>query len=538
MSDQTLRRPRIRKRDFAELNPSSTGAFEPLQTVSVVVVAVDDQHALDLTLAALSVQSYPDAMLDVIVIHQGWGGFKVGDCAPSRIRVVRAPAGATAPAELRSGVAAAHGTVILRLPAGVLLDREHIEGHVRWHDRADYLLVVGGAPREMATDPNVSVADLRRAVEAGTVASVTATEAAAAGDVEATAGDGEGAPVSGWPGLPATIGSGPTVLSFDADRYRAIDGPDGYLSSVDDVDLCYRMTQAGLVLVPEDAAQSWSVSAPEPMTDQQRLRLQIDLDHRIPVRRDRRTELGRQWLVPMVDVCVDADGKFEHVQATIAGALASTIPDVAVTVVAPRTSDSVDLEMVHAAFGCDGRVHLVESIARSSAPAPFRFECPAGLVPAPDAIERLIQVADHHELGVVLLGYPLSGELAIARFERTEAFARAAHLRVGQEELLDLVHETHGSLWIDGSEWALTIGRPAGRRVPPIELAAEIERIARVAARRKKEIDQLTDRLERAEAGPTMLMPGGTVTVMRHAYRAARAARRRVVGKRSGTRGA
>ncbi len=538
MNDQTVRRPRIRQRDFAALNPSSTGAFDPLLTVSVVVVAVDDQRALDLTLAALSGQSYPDAMLDVIVIDQGWGGFKVGDLAPSRTRVVRAPAGATAPAELLAGVAAAHGTVILRLPAGVLLDREHIESHVRWHDRADYLLVVGGAPQAIEIDPDVSAADLRSAVEAGTVASATAAEAASAADADAAARDGKGAQVSAWPGLPATIGSGPTVLSFDADRCRAIDGPDGYLSSVDDVDLCYRMTQAGLVLVPEDAAQSWSVTAPAPMTDQQRLRLQIDLDHRIPLRRDPRTDLGRQWLVPIVDVCVYADGApFEHVRATVAGALASTIPDVAVTVVAPRASDSVDLEMVRAAFGCDGRVRLVESIAPTSAPAPFRFECPAGLVPAPGAIERLIQVADQDQLGVVLLGYPRSSELAIARFERTEAFAQATHLWVGQEELLDVVHETHGSLWIDGSEWALTVGRPASRRVPPTELAAEIERITKVAARRKKEIDQLTDRLERAEAGPTTPMRGSIVMVMRHAYRAARAARR-VLGKRNGTRGA
>jgi hypothetical protein len=94
---------------------------------------------------------------------------------------------------------------------------------------------------------------------------------------------------------------------------------------------------------------------------------------RVPYRRYLRTDPGRQWLVPYVDAIVPAAG-YEDVRATVDALLASSVPDVAITVTgpwsalgddrrAPLRDPDLDLRLIHATFEHDPRVRLTDSPA-------------------------------------------------------------------------------------------------------------------------------------------------------------------------------
>src|SRR5882757_4726830 len=98
------------------------------------------------------------------------------------------------------------------------------------------------------------------------------------------------------------------------------------------------------------------------------------LSHRLPMRRDWRRWTGRQWLVPYVDVVVDARGSsYEDVRAAVGGAFASTLPDVGATIVGrwsdlnderrePLDDPLIELRLIHEAFVHDGRVNFAERL--------------------------------------------------------------------------------------------------------------------------------------------------------------------------------
>ena len=59
---------RNRWRDAARMLPPT---WEPHRTVSVVIPAYNAEKTLDLTLASLAAQDYPDELLEVIVVDDG-----------------------------------------------------------------------------------------------------------------------------------------------------------------------------------------------------------------------------------------------------------------------------------------------------------------------------------------------------------------------------------------------------------------------------------------------------------------------------------
>ena len=201
--------------------------------------------------------------------------------------------------------------------------------------------------------------------------------------------------------------------------------------------------------------------------------------------------------MPYVEVVVDvAEATYEDARATVVGALTGTMTDVAVTLVGPWSAltderrspldDPVlDLRLLREAFAGDGRVRYVESVPETSFPAPFRFRCPAGVVPALDGLRRLIEEADERRVGLVLLPIPRDRMLPIARLERTEAMARAIALREGDEDLEDVIHELFGVHWISGSEWALVLANEVPQQVG---LLAEVDKWKTAAEQRKTDL--------------------------------------------------
>jgi hypothetical protein len=294
--------------------------------------------------------------------------------------------------------------------------------------------------------------------------------------------------------------------------------------------LGFRLEQQGAVFVPEPAARSWHLGASTVMRRRDEVARHNEpfISQRLPMRRDWRRWIGRQWLVPFVDVVVDArQSSYEDVRARVAGGLASTLPDVHVTVVgpwsdlttarrAPLDDPMLDLRLGREAFAHDGRVTYADRLPRTSAPTPFRLTCPPGWAPTAEALPRLVQLIEAEGYGVVLLALQKEGsELVVARFERTAAIARATMVRDETEDLDDLVHEMFGAHWIDGTEWAFV---PAGD--PPTALS--VAALQAQAQKWKREAAQWKDKAEQWEVEAARLKTKLQVPVGKKLTEAAR----------------
>jgi hypothetical protein len=502
-----IRLPRIRHNDYTSLNPS-VGDWEPRISVSVVIPAPRDQSTLDLIMAALAAQSYSPHLLEVIIVSDGSSPpLRIPGIAPQRSRVISTPSDQLGPASsVHAGVSEADGEVILRLGSDVLLCREHVDAHMRWHHVAGYLAVVGNVASTRLADRVPSAEQVYESVQEG-----DESQLFDASETLENPPDSMAVATSGPAGMGALeyrLAYG-AAASWTAQTYRAAGEMDLNLPLGADLELSYRITQAGAVVVPEPRAHAWHLTgSPGPAGgDPSSVPF---LSHRVPLLREWRNEAGRQWKVPYVDVVVDARGStYEEVNATVSGALGNTLPDVGVTILGSWSTLPSEVQgwlgepvqeprLIHAAFAHDGRVTLRESIPETSAPSPFRFVCPAGLVPTVDALRQLVEFVDERRLGLLLLAFSRSGiGLQVARLERTQAMARAAALVEQHEHVVDVVDEIFGVHWMDGSEWALVTGPKVPRAMSVPELHAELARLTQLADRRARMLAERDTEIER-----------------------------------------
>ncbi|WP_165977623.1 glycosyltransferase family 2 protein [Nonomuraea diastatica] len=488
--------PRIRRNDFGTLTPPALGAWDPTLTVTVVIPAHDRQETLDLTLAALSAQSYPEHLLDVIVVDDGSSTpLQLPELVPARTKLISSPPGGWGRAwAVQAGVDTATGEVIFVLDADMVPHRRHVEAQLRWHHLAPYVVALGWidftAGDELPTQQQV-----RQALEAGTERELFPLSPHRHDWAEKIIRDHDGlrtAPSS----LAGRIHVGATV-SYPAALLRSIGGMDTSLVLAEDTELGYRLTQAGAIYVPDPQSRAWHIGLPTAMRDFAALKRYNDpyIADRVPYRRYLRTDSGRQWLVPYVDAVVPA-GTYEDVRASVDALLASTVPDVRVTVTgpwdalttarrSPLADPGLDLRLILAAFDHDPRVHLAGDTSQPlPGTPPYRLSVPPGWMVAGDAVERLVGHMEEHDLGAlrIVLEETAQGVTA-ARLDRTAALSRAALVAAPDEDQEDLVDALFGVEWVDGETWGFK-RRPAvypPRRKPVSDLEL-------LAARQEKEI--------------------------------------------------
>ncbi|WP_084516882.1 glycosyltransferase [Microtetraspora niveoalba] len=505
---------RIRRNDYGVLAPPAPGAWEPSLSVSVVIPARNCQAELDLLLAALAAQSYPDRLLEVIVVDDGSGPpLRLPPIAPSRTRLVPArPGGWGIAWALDTGTALAEGHVIHRVDADMVPYREHVEAHMRWHHLCDHAVVLG----------TLRFAD----VAGGLPAPPVVRDALAAGEEDGLFDLPSSAAHDWWEELvdrydgfrhaPSSVlhrvHVGATA-SLPAELLRAAGGLDTSLVLAEDTELGYRLTQAGAVFVPDRAARSWHLGKPTAMLrgDEVRRHNAPFVADRVPYRRFLRVEGGRQWLVPYVEVLVDASAAgCESVSGTVDSALVSTLPDVHVTVTgpwdalddgrrAPLDDPLLDLRLVRGRYAHDGRVRFAVSAPATAAPAPFRLVCPPGWGVAADTVDRLVAYAEEGDLGLLCVALDEGeGGVLSARLERTSSVARAVRLAEDGESLDDVIHETFGSEWLDGETWGFVRLDPAAR-LPRSSRNTEAAHWKALAVQRKIDGGRLRSRVTALE---------------------------------------
>ncbi|MFD0890323.1 glycosyltransferase, partial [Streptosporangium algeriense] len=307
--------------------------------VSVVIPARGGQDRLDLTLAALAAQTYPAHLLEVVVVDDGSAPpLRVPAIAPERTRIVRSPQGRPGIAgALETGTAAAGGEVIHRMDADIVPYREHVETHMRWHHLADYLVVLGRLRFTAATGPLPAPDQVGRGVEEGGAHDLFAEDPEHGhGWVDELVAAHRGFRDAPSP-LLHRVHVGASV-SLPAALLKEAGGMDTSLVLGEDTELGYRLTQTGAVFVPDAEAACWHLGTTLAMRRPGEVRRHNApfIADRVPYRRNLRSDPGRQWLVPYVEVVVDAaDASFEDVRASVDGALASTLSDVNVVVTGP-----------------------------------------------------------------------------------------------------------------------------------------------------------------------------------------------------------
>jgi glycosyltransferase involved in cell wall biosynthesis len=455
--------PRVIRNDWSRVTVPDLDGWRPTLTVSVVVPAFQCQSTLDLTLAALSRQTYPADLLEVIVVDDGSDPpLTLPSIRPEGTTLLRVPdsggSGWGRSNALRWAAAHSRGEILHWLDADMVAFPEHVAAQARWHHVVPYAVTLGykrfvdPAEPEPWPAPAVVAERWRR---------------------------GEAADLFGGdPGKPhiyleryiaqtnqlrtadhlafrAHVGA---TAALRRELYEAAGGFDPQMRLAGDTELGYRLAQAGAVFVPEPRARSWHLGPTHIMRagDQVARYHRPFLADRVPYPRHWRTAGGPTWTVPLAEVVVPVAGEpLERVRAAVDSVLRGTEHDVRVNLVGPwdqlddarvpvLTDPQLDLRLIAATYRGEARVRLVTEAPASAFPAPYLLELPAAAGLAPDAVRRLIGLADRQQVGVVRVDPGPNGHGTPATLWRTSALGRARWVRSDGESSLEAVASVHG----------------------------------------------------------------------------------------------
>lgn len=478
---------RVVRNDWSSVTVPDLDGWVPTRAVSVIVPAFAAQPTLDLTLAALSRQTYPADLLEVVVVDDGSDPpLVLPPIRPARCRLVRVdgPGWGRAHA-LHEGARHSAGEILHWLDADMVVHPEHVAAQARWHHVLPYAVTLGykrfveqepwPAPERVAADP--------AGLFAGGGPHTYVERYIAQTDGLRTADH-----------LAFRIHVGATA-ALRRELYEAAGGLDTELRLGEDTELGYRLAQAGAVFVPEPRARAWHLGRTHVM----RAREQVArynrpfLTDRVPYPRHwRRT--GGTWTVPLAEVVIPVgDEPLERVRAAVDSVLTGSESDVRVCLVGPwDTLDDgrvrvladprLDLRLVAATYRGEPRVRLVTAAPASAFPAPYRLDLPPGHALAPDALRDLVDRADRHRAGLVRAG--------AATLWRTAAVGRAGWVRVPGESLLDAVTAVHGAHSVDPAAVGIVdlslaaagVARRGGRRLVPTTVEVQgVRSLARAA---------------------------------------------------------
>ncbi|GGK73809.1 hypothetical protein Ppa06_34520 [Planomonospora parontospora subsp. parontospora] len=440
--------PLIRHNDYSPLEPPGLGGWEPSLPVSVVIPARGGQHRLDLVLAALAAQSYPDHLMEVIVVDDGSEPpLRLPEIAPADTRIIAADPGKWGIAHaVNSGAARADGLVLQRLDSDMVVCREHIEALARWHHLSDHVVAIGA--KKFIEEPPVTPERVHEAVRTDSLGDVFDLSAALPSSTEQTIARLDGLRASR---NPYHVCTGPTV-SMRREIFHAVGGLDPAVLRGEDTEFAYRLAQHGVVFVPDMAAQAVHLGLPAQRLDPDRAVRVVApyLAHRIPLRRDLRKDRGRRWLVPYAEVVLRVDGSApEQVREAVGAALSGSLGDVVVTLVAPWPETggrrpvlddlAFDLRLMREHFSHDGRVRFATEVAATPEPIPFRYTGPVSVPLGPATLEQMIGVLQRERYGMLVVDLPGDGSAVLAR---TEALGRARLL--GADDVAASIEATHG----------------------------------------------------------------------------------------------
>jgi hypothetical protein len=483
---------------WTEIEAPEPGSFTPQATVSVIVSGPDPDGVLELTLAALSAQSYPASLLEVVAAGAGAPGRSPG----------RAALGAEGP-ELRlvddgaerGAAEAASGELLIFLQAGQIPAPGLVEAHARWHHAVSDAVSVG---RSVPVDAgSLSAEEVRDAARTGRLESLFQSrlrpdpaQEALERYLELTRGLTERRADL------FRVAASPN-LCLRRESYRAAGpAPDIADERLARLDRAYRLEQLGCVFVPERGAESFDhyphtgpalkglaeaeapagESAPNPLTESL-----------IPVRGFRQRGSGRRFRRPALVVHLRAEEEpAAEVMETVDRVLRGRLQDLELRIELPP--DHPERALVEEACAADPRI-VVAPPADTAADSPYEVTLPAIAVPDERTLEDLHELMVEEGVGALHVTVP--GELPrramvevvaagpLARARRLAEHARAADGQ-GPDPAV-ILGELFGERWVSGVEVSL---RRRGAPEPQVTEHGPLARAEDLAHERAEHLRQ------------------------------------------------
>jgi GT2 family glycosyltransferase len=453
--------PRVRGNDWSSLEVLAPGRWVPGRSVSVVIPAFRADDTLPYTLAALSAQSYPSHLVEVVVVDDGNDPpVSLPELRPDNTRVLRTGNSWGRANACHAGAAVADGDVIHWLDADMVPIREQVENQMRWHHLLDHAVVVG---HKTFVDPAdlPDAVDVHDAVRAGTLGQLFAGRWTDEHTwVERIWRRTDDLTKAGFRAFHVHVGA---TASVTRELYAVSGEMDPALKLGEDVELGYRLAMKGAVFVADRDARSWHLGATTLMRRQSQVQRYNApfIAERVPDFRKFREKRGRMYHVPLIEVVVAVDDhSYEQVKHTVDGVLQALPGDVRCILVGswssladerchPLDDPLLDLRLVKEEYASEARVACTEQVAATAFPAMFRLHLPAGWRPGETTMDDLTQDMQERAHGLRSVLLP---DGHIVRLERTAAFERADRLRAAGEDIDDVVDEIAGIWWSEGLE--------------------------------------------------------------------------------------
>ncbi|WP_028646964.1 glycosyltransferase family 2 protein [Nocardiopsis sp. CNT312] len=464
---------RVYRNDWGGLTPPRIGRWDPELRVSVVIPARGGQRRLDLALASLAAQTYPDHLLDVVVVDaHSSPPLRLPVLRPRHCRVLPALDGALGAGCARAyGAHASSGDILLWMDADMVACPEFVEAQARWH-HVHAETVTLGRVRFADTGP-ADPADVLSRVRAGTLHDTL--ETGRHHDwIERLLGDSRDLRDADHLGFHAYVGA---AAGLRRSLYEAAGGLDPDLDLGQDTEFGYRLWQAGAVMVPERAATAWHVgraTAVRTRLPSERFRTELLAEYMPHPHAYRERLPAQRRRVPLVHAVVDVSGApYDLVRGCVDRILDSAETDLALTLVADwegaaRAADPhLDLRLIQANYLRDPRVSFASNAPRTGFPSPFLLQVPVGRGLGQVALSRLLASAERARAGLTeLFPAAASSHERAVRLWRTRALARALRVRREGEDLGDVVAQLHGRYRIHAAEETLA-DLSLYRSVPP-----------------------------------------------------------------------
>ncbi|SDT37324.1 Glycosyltransferase involved in cell wall bisynthesis [Friedmanniella luteola] len=436
------------------------GAWTPTATVTVVLPAKDCQGELELTLAALAEQTYPEHLLDVVVVDDGSEvPLELPPRRPAHCRILRLPPGAghgsggARHAGAQDGVGS--GDLLLFLDADMVATRTHVEAHARWHHVVADAVVLG---RKSFVDfDGISPGAVQRAVREDTLATVLA-----------------GRPQERHVWWENFVRAGHLLTDYTDDTFVAVVGASvsttralyresgGFsalrLRGIVDTEFGYRIFTAGGVVIPDLESESYHQGVRNFSTrgdEIKRERIGLAANH-LPIPIFRPVNRGRSWTVPEVHVLLDAGPGIDpaSVLLSVDSLLASSVSDLRVTVSCPASDPPPRWLLDY--FDGDGRVRFTDAAPSTGFPSPSTLVVPAGAVVPVDLVGALRAEQLARQVGLVRATVPgLAG--ASVELWATRALHRARR-HPHPDGIEAAVQDLFGQAWLSGAALGLRAG--------------------------------------------------------------------------------